>query len=83
MFMKRDNNYMRVLKGYCLFCAGKKEFDALGLNKGEFRCRPISAFVYVLALSQSKCVICEIYKQTHALKFEKSCKRIFIFISPK
>ena len=51
-------------------------------NKGEFCSRPISAFVYVLALSQSKCVICEIYKQTHALKFEQSCKRIFIFISP-
>ena len=24
-------------------------------NKGEFRSRPISAFVYILALSQSEC----------------------------
>ena len=25
-------------------------------NKGEFRARPISRFVYILALSQSECV---------------------------
>ena len=33
-------------------------------NKGEFRSRPISAFVYILVLSQSECVNREFCKHT-------------------
>jgi hypothetical protein len=36
----------------------------MNVNKGEFRSRPISAFVYIFALSQSECV-----KRLHHMKF--------------
>jgi hypothetical protein len=45
-------------------------------NKGEFRSLPISAFVYILALSQSERVNREIYKQAQAVTFELRCKWI-------
>jgi hypothetical protein len=34
----------------------KVPLEACPANKGEFRSRPISAFVYIFALSQSECV---------------------------
>ena len=39
-------------------------------NKGGFRSRPISAFVYVLALSQSECVNREFCKYTKVVTYE-------------
>ena len=50
-------------------------------NKGEFRSRPISAFVYILALSQSERVNREIYKQIHAVTSQLRCKCIFNIFS--
>ena len=38
-------------------------------NKGKFRSGPISAFVDILALSQSERANCKIYQQTQAVVF--------------
>jgi hypothetical protein len=50
-------------------------------NKGEFHSRPISAFIDILALSQSETVNREIFKQTQAVTFELRCKWIFNIFS--
>jgi hypothetical protein len=52
---KKDTNVVAVVRE----SLHKSEENRLGpgqRNKGEFRSRPISAFVYIFALSQSECV---------------------------
>ena len=46
---------MQIVEVFLLKCQ-LKNYLTYRYNKGEFRSRPISAFVYILALSQSECV---------------------------
>ena len=50
-------------------------------NKGEFRARPIRAFVYIFALGISECANCEICEHRVGVTLELHCKWIFNIFS--
>ena len=50
-------------------------FICINSNKGEFRFRPIRAFVYLLALSQSERVHCYYFRFRRVFQYENyGCK---------